>query len=338
YKYVYQFKDHLGNIRLSYSDRDNDGVVDILRNNTDIDGDGDYQNEIREEKAYYPFGMTHQKEEPSLISGNVHPYGFNGKEEQKELGLEWLDFGARNYDAALGRWMNIDPLAESMRRHSPYNYAFDNPVYYMDPDGMVAMAFDWINNGDGTYTAEAGDSAATLAEDAGISLEEADQIVQSQLGKNYEGEDGEMKSDVEIGDIVAVPEQVEAFENERAAAAENEIAVEGLQDEIVTNESSIAKNNKDADSLTKVANREQEKYDLSLEMGLHKPAFPDEPSGGIAIGTTIVQARREAKIKKTRKQISKLNRTTDSLKKENQKKKKEINKRGYFNNSSTIKN
>ncbi|MBP2832818.1 hypothetical protein J8281_11535, partial [Aquimarina sp. U1-2] len=41
YKYVYQFKDHLGNIRLSYSDRDNDGVVDILRNNTDIDGDGD---------------------------------------------------------------------------------------------------------------------------------------------------------------------------------------------------------------------------------------------------------------------------------------------------------
>ncbi len=124
FNYIYQYKDHLGNIRLSYADANADGKVD--------------KSEIREEKNYYPFGLTH-KGYNNTIRGRKHNYGFGGKEENDELGLEWLDFSARNYDPALGRWMNIDPLAELMRRHSPYNYAFNNPIFFIDPDGMFPL-------------------------------------------------------------------------------------------------------------------------------------------------------------------------------------------------------
>ncbi|MDC8006367.1 DUF6443 domain-containing protein [Aureisphaera galaxeae] len=121
--YVYQYKDHLGNIRLSYTDSDGNGVIDPTT-------------EIVEENNYYPFGLEHKGYNNVITSTNpAQNYKYNGKELNEELGLDWYDYGARNYEAALGRWMNIDPLASKYDAYSPFSYAFNSPTYFIDPDG-----------------------------------------------------------------------------------------------------------------------------------------------------------------------------------------------------------
>ena len=67
---------------------------------------------------------------------HTYRYDFNAKEHQPELGLNWHDYHARNYDAALGRWMNVDPLGEKYTSWSPYNYVMNSPLRFTDPTGM----------------------------------------------------------------------------------------------------------------------------------------------------------------------------------------------------------
>ena len=110
-------KDHLGNIRVVYD------------NTT---------GQPKQVNAYYPFGLqiaTLSSNSPSTNSPNEYLY--NGKMAQDELGLNWYDYGARMYDAVVGRWWSVDPLAEKYRRWSPYNYCMDNPIRFIDPDGMM---------------------------------------------------------------------------------------------------------------------------------------------------------------------------------------------------------
>ncbi len=83
----------------------------------------------------YPFGLKH-KGYNSNINGTHHKYMFGGKEfDESFQTLNTYDFGARNYDPALGRWMNLDPLAEKYVNFTPYSYTANNPVFFVDKNG-----------------------------------------------------------------------------------------------------------------------------------------------------------------------------------------------------------
>ncbi|NER14552.1 hypothetical protein GWK08_13945 [Leptobacterium flavescens] len=132
--------------------------------------------QIREENNYYPFGLKHRGYN-NLISGRDHKFGYNGKELDEELELNWSDFGARRHLQELGRWMSIDPLADEYDSYSPFNSMMNNPINFIDPDGMAAR---WIprvlEDGTVVYIAEAGDSAETLSSQYNISQDEAEAI------------------------------------------------------------------------------------------------------------------------------------------------------------------
>lgn len=87
---------------------------------------------VEEVNDYYPFGGLLS----SSLSNNVQPYKYNGKELDRKNGLDWYDYGARQYDAAIGRWHVVDPKSEDYYSESPYIYCGNNPINFIDPFGM----------------------------------------------------------------------------------------------------------------------------------------------------------------------------------------------------------
>ena len=82
---------------------------------------------------YYPFGGLWG--DLSTNQG-VQPYKFGGKELDRMYGYDLYDFGARNYDPAIARFTGMDPLAEKYYHLTPYAYCANNPVNYIDPEGI----------------------------------------------------------------------------------------------------------------------------------------------------------------------------------------------------------
>ncbi|MES2544557.1 MAG: hypothetical protein V4548_06710 [Bacteroidota bacterium] len=146
YNYVFNYTDHLGNIRMSYAKDPATGSIKIL-----------------EENHYYPFGMkqTNYNSNRNIFvvmnaaarivarnttGGMDYNYKFQSQERQDELGLNWDSFKWRNYDYATGRFMNIDPLAEKYAYQSPYNFSENRVIDSRELEGLEKVSIHLLGN------------------------------------------------------------------------------------------------------------------------------------------------------------------------------------------------
>ena len=151
------------NFTFCYYDRDHLGNVRQVR-----EANGGSDGRVIQTLNYYPFGAQ-------LCDGttdsNVQNHKYNGKEFDGMHGLNTYDYGARQYNPVTARWDRVDPLCEKDPGISPYAYVRDNPMKYIDPDGM----WSWDINGN--LVANKGDDANSMAKYLGTSSSNALQIL-----------------------------------------------------------------------------------------------------------------------------------------------------------------
>ncbi len=132
YNYVYHYTDHLGNIRLAYTKDPVSGEPKII-----------------EENNYYPFGLKHPYNAAiyeftangsgvslQQVNEKAYDYKYQGQELQDELGLNWYSFKYRNYMPDIGRFFNVDPLAEDYSYQTPYAFSGNKVVSHRELEGL----------------------------------------------------------------------------------------------------------------------------------------------------------------------------------------------------------
>jgi RHS repeat-associated protein len=130
--YQYHLEDHLGNIVVLFEDVNDDGKISIEED------PGNPDSEIIQRNHYYSFGMRVDAPHFALSADPRGDYLYNGKELQEELGLNWLSYGFRMYDPAIGRFPSVDPIADRFAFVSGFNYAENSPIMYIDLWGLQA--------------------------------------------------------------------------------------------------------------------------------------------------------------------------------------------------------
>jgi RHS repeat-associated protein len=127
-RFQYRLHDHLGNTVVFFEDKNADGCI-----KTEDQATSQADLEIVQRLLYYPFGMALE----GLGAWNAQPwqqYRYNGKERDTLTG--WYDYSARWYLDGIGRFPSVDPLADWAPGWTPYRYGFNNPISFIDPDGL----------------------------------------------------------------------------------------------------------------------------------------------------------------------------------------------------------